>query len=142
MASVYDPLGFVSSCLLLSKIIYCNLGDLKVSWDKEIPIDIQTQWLKWITGLKTEIKIPRSIPIKNEPITEIDIHLFSDASIDEVCTADYAVVYQPTKVSQSLFTSKFRLAKKNILITLLKLIAAHMSSNLAGNLKCSRRKFI
>ena len=93
------------------------LCDLKVPWDKEITIDIQTQWLKWITGLKTEIKIPRpSIPIKNEPITEIDIHPFSDASIDGVCTVAYAVVCQPNKVSQSLITSKSRLSKKHISI--------------------------
>ena len=83
LPSIYDPLRFVLPCLLLDKIIYRNLCDLKVSWDKEIPIDIQTQWLKWITGLKTEIKIPRSIPNKNEPITEIDIHVFSDAILME-----------------------------------------------------------
>ena len=112
LASIYDPLGFVSPCLLLGN----NLCDLKVSWDKEIPIYIQTQWLKWITGLKTEIKIPRSIPIKYKPIAEIDIYLFSDASIDGVCTVTYTIVYQPNKVSRSLITSKSRLAKKNISI--------------------------
>ena len=53
LASICDPLGFVSPCLLFGKIIYCNLCDLKVSWDKEIPMDIQTQWLKRIAGLKT-----------------------------------------------------------------------------------------
>ena len=89
----------MSPYLLLGKIIYRNLCDLKVSWGKEIPIDMQTQWLKWITGLRTEIKILRSIPIKNEPITEIDIHFFNDASIDGVCTVAYAVVHQPNKVS-------------------------------------------
>ena len=52
------------------------------------------------------MKIPRSIPIKNEPITEIDIHLFNDASIDGVCTVAYTIVYQPNKVSQILTTSK------------------------------------
>ena len=46
LLSIYDPLGFVSPCLLLGKIIYHNLCDLNVPWDKEIPIDIQTQWLK------------------------------------------------------------------------------------------------
>ena len=118
------------------------LCDLKVPWDKEITIDIQTQWLKWITGLKTEIKIPRSsIPIKNETITEIDIHPFSDASVDEVCTVAYAVVCQPNKVSQSLITSKSRLSKKHISIQRLERITVHMSSNLVGNLRCSLRKF-
>ena len=95
MDSICDPLGFVSPCLLLDKIIYRNLCDLKVSWDREIPIDIQTQWLKWITDLKTEIKIPRSILIKNEPITEINIHLFSGASIDGVCPVAKAVTQKP-----------------------------------------------
>ena len=85
--------------------------------------------------------MPRSIPIKNEPITEIDIHFFSNASVDEVCTVAYAVDYQPNKVSQSLITSKSRSAKKNISIPRLELIAAHMSPKLAGNLKCSLRKF-
>ena len=61
LASIYDPLKFVSRGLLSGKMIYRNLCDLKVPWDKEMPIDIQAQWLKWITGLKTEIKIPRSI---------------------------------------------------------------------------------
>ena len=59
LASIYELLGFASLCLFSGKIIYLNLCDLKVSWDKETPIDIQTQWLKWIKSLKTEIKIPR-----------------------------------------------------------------------------------
>ena len=37
MASIYEP------CLLLGKIIYRNLHDLKVSLDKELPVDIETQ---------------------------------------------------------------------------------------------------
>ena len=85
----------MSPCLLLGKIIYRNFCDLKVSWDREIPIDIQTERLKWITDLKIEIKIPKSIPIKNEPIIEINIHLFSDASIDGVCTVAKAVSQKP-----------------------------------------------
>ena len=93
LASIYEPLRFMSPCLLLGIIIYRNLCDLKVSCDKEIPLDLQTSWLKSITGLKVEIKILRSIPIKNEPTTEIDIHLFSDASIDGVCTVAHTVVY-------------------------------------------------
>ena len=141
LASICDPLGFVSLFLLVGKIIYRNLCDLKFSWDEEILIDVQTQQPKWITDLKTEIKTPGSIPIKNEPITEIDIHLFSDASIDGICTVAYVIVYQPNNVSQSLITSNSRLAQKNISIPRPELIAAHIVSNLAGNLKCSLRKF-
>ena len=74
-------------------------------------------------------------------MTEIDIHVFSDASIDEVCPVAYAVVYQPKKSSQNLVTNKFWLAKKNISTPQLELIPANMSSNLLGNLKCSLSKF-
>ena len=43
LAAFYDPFGFVSPCLVLGKIIERNLCDLKVPWDREISIDIQTQ---------------------------------------------------------------------------------------------------
>ena len=43
LASICDPLGFVSLFLLVGKIIYRNLCDLKFSWDEEILIDVQTQ---------------------------------------------------------------------------------------------------
>ena len=43
LASIYGPLGFVSPFILVGKIIYRNLCDLKFSWDEEISIDVQTQ---------------------------------------------------------------------------------------------------
>ena len=58
-------------------------------------------------------EIPRSISIR-ETITNIDRHLFSDASMNGLCTVAYAVVYQPNKISQGLITSKSRLAKRNL----------------------------
>ena len=63
------------------------------------------------------------------------MQLFSDASINGVCTAAYAVKYQPNKVSQGLITSKTRLAKRNLTIPRLELTAAQISANLAQNIK-------
>ena len=68
-------------------------------------------------------EIPRSISIR-ETITNIDIQLFSDASINGVCIVAYAVIYQENKISQGLITSKSRLAKRNLTIPRLELIAA------------------
>ena len=74
-----------------------------------------------------------------ETITNIDIHLFSDGSINGVCTVayatTYAVIYQPNKIRQDLITSKCRLAKRNLTIPRLELIAAQMSVNLSQNIK-------
>ena len=92
LARIYDPLGFTSPVLLIGKILFCNFYDLKIPWDKEIPQEIENKWVKWVNGLNIKIEIPRSISIR-ETITDIDIHLFSDASINGVCTVEYAVTY-------------------------------------------------
>ena len=70
-----------------------------------------------------------------ETKTIIEIHLFNDAGINGVCTVAYAVIYQPNNISQCVITSESRLAKRNITIPRLKLIAAQMSVNLAQNIK-------
>ena len=134
LASIYDSLGFILPVLLIGKILFRNLCDLRIPWDNEIPQEIENKWVKWVNGLNIKIEIPRSISIR-ETITNIDIHLFSDASINGVCTVAYAVIYQPNKISQGLITSKSRLAKRNLTIPRLELIAAQMSANLSQNTK-------
>ena len=74
-------------------------------WDNEIPQETENKWVKWINGLNSKLGIPRSTSIR-ETIKNIDIHLFSDASINRVCTIAYAVIYQPNKIRQGLITSK------------------------------------
>ena len=61
--------------------------------------------------------------------------MFSDVSLTGVCTVAYAVVNQQIIFGQNLITSKSRLARKNLSIPPLRLVAAHMSANLAENLK-------
>ena len=120
--------------LLIGKILFRNLCDLIIPWDSKILQEIDNKWVKWFKGLNIKIEITRSITIK-ETMTNIDIHLFSDASINGVCTVAYAVIYQLNNISQGLITSKSRSAKRNLTIPRLELIAAQMSANLAQNLK-------
>ena len=76
--SIYYPLGFISPCLLTGKVIYQNVCDLKVPWNKEISRENQNEWLKWTRDLH-----------KVTMISYIDIHLFIDASLTGVCTIAY-----------------------------------------------------
>ena len=99
LASIYDPLRFISPVLLIGKILFCNLYDLRMPWDNKIPQEIENKSVKWVNGLNIKIEIPRSISIR-ETITNIDIHLFSDASMNGVCTVAYAVIYQPTRLAK------------------------------------------
>ena len=133
LASIYDT-GFTSSVLLMGKILFRNLCDLRIPWDNEILQEIENEWVKWVNGLNIKIGIPRSISIR-KTIKNIDIHLFSDVSINGVCTVAYAVIYQPNKISQGLITSKSRLSKRNLTIPRLELIAAQMSAKYK---KCSQ----
>ena len=43
LASTYDPLGFISLVLLVGKILFHNLWDLRISWDNEIPLEIENK---------------------------------------------------------------------------------------------------
>lgn len=52
-----------------------------------------------IKGLNIKIEILRSISIR-ETMTNIDIQLLIDASIDGVCIVAYAAIYQPNNISQ------------------------------------------
>ena len=44
LASIYDPLGFISPVLLIGKILFRNLHDLRIPWDNEIPQKIENKW--------------------------------------------------------------------------------------------------
>ena len=68
-------------------------------------------------------------------MANIDINLFSYASINGVCTVVYAVIYQPNNINQDLITSKSTLAKWNITIPRNVLIAAQMSANVSQRIK-------
>ena len=70
-----------------------------------------------------------------EPITNIALHAFGDASGNGVAAAAYAVVYQPSGQTQGLVTGKARLAKEGLTIPRQELIAGHMAANLVTNVK-------
>ena len=59
LASIYQPLGFISHVLLIGKILFRNLCDLRIPYDNEIPQEIENKGVKWINGLNIKIEIPR-----------------------------------------------------------------------------------
>ena len=61
LASIYDPLGFVSPVHLMGKIIYRMICEKKLAWDNTIPSDIMKVWDKWKITLIQRTEILRSI---------------------------------------------------------------------------------
>ena len=83
--------------------------------------------------IETKVKIPRSIPLKQESVKMIDSHVFGDAGVLGCCAVAYAVVYQTSSVNQVLIARKSRLPKRDMTVPRLELIGAHMTTNLAAN---------
>lgn len=133
LASIYDPLGFISPVTLVGKILYRDICDRKLGWDEPLPGDLINRWKRWQKSLPESFIVQRSIPLEQAKIERIDLHAFADASKNGTAASVYAVVFQKSRVSQGLLCSSSRLAKKSLSIPRLELVAAHMASNLLEN---------
>ena len=141
LASIYDPVGIISPVTLLAKDMYGDACDLKLFWDQRLLEDLMKRWTKWIKGLPhQQIEVPRSMPMYNEKMRPVPFMLLQTL-VQRECAAVYAVVDQLKGKSQGLLTSKSRLAKKNLTILRLELIATHMATNLLSNARIALHKY-
>ena len=137
VASIYDPLGIISPCHVLGKVIFSELCDEKIPWYAKAPECLKNKYVKWVrdtSSLKNEI--PRSVALNKESITAVDLYVFGDAS----AVASFAVFHQPSITNQGLLFSKSRTSKKNLAIPRLELVSAHMVSNLIENVKAALKR--
>ena len=79
--------------------------------------------------------VPRPLAPYHQPIQEVTLHGFGDASVNGVCAVVYAVVRQEDGVTQGLVCSKARIAKRNLTIPRLELISGHITVNLTTNVR-------
>jgi transposase InsO family protein len=135
LAKVYDPLGLVSPTTLTGKLLFREMCEAGLSWDGEFPGELQERWKAWYERLPERIEVPRPLTPFHQPVTTLHLHAFGDASKDGVAAAVYAVVEQASGTTQGLVCSKSRLAKKNLTIPRLELVAGHMAANLVANVE-------
>jgi hypothetical protein len=81
--------------------------------------------------------VPRSLAPHHLQISEIWLHAFGDASSKGVCAVVYAVVHQQEEVTQGLVCAKSRIAKRNLTIPRLELIAGRIAVNLVINVNAA-----
>ncbi|XP_030023064.2 uncharacterized protein LOC115442195 [Manduca sexta] len=77
---IFDPLGLLSPCIILPKILLQSLWLSKADWDEPVNSSIQTSWNRFINNLEclSSLHIPRRVLCTSPDI--IEIHTFSDAS--------------------------------------------------------------
>ncbi|XP_068752802.1 uncharacterized protein [Montipora capricornis] len=146
LAKVYDSLGLVSSTTLRGKFIFRDICVRKLPWDTPIPADLDERWRKWRGCLPGSLSVTRAISpftrgtaapptLHHNFFTNYPLDSFRDAISQGVCAAVYAVVKEESGTNQGLITAKSRLAKHNLTIPRLELVAGHMATNLAVNVQ-------
>ena len=97
IASIFVPLGLISTSHIIGKVSYRQLCQKKLPWDTEIywslPNSKQQQLKKWVNdNTNILLEIPQSFPTHKESTTSVELHVLGDASIVANCAAVYAVV--------------------------------------------------
>ena len=135
LAAVYDPLGIASPTMLMGKLLYREVCESRLPWDEKVSDRVGQEWLKFVRSLPDKIEVSRSLARFREPVKGVVLHAFGDTSGSGISSAVYAVITQASGVSKGLIAVKSRIAKKNLTIPRLELIAAHMAANLVDNVR-------
>ena len=140
VASIYDPMGFISPFVLLGKSILQEMCKRGTSWDDPIPENLEPRWEAWKTNLKDlwHIKVPRCFMPKGESAlaNKIELHHFCDASSNGYGTCTYLRVVTNNQVHCTLIASKARVAPtKRMTIPRLELTAAVVAAKLAHKIR-------
>eukprot|EP00117_Sycon_ciliatum_P035424 scpid12780/ scgid2970/ len=137
MASVFDPLGFVSPFIANARILLQDMWLQGVDWDDPLPEELHRRALRWYAELDelAQLEIPRCLQDVNagKPVSR-QIHVFADASESAYGAVSYLrCEYQDGHVSTTLIASRSRVAPITaVSIPRLELSAAVIGTQLAA----------
>lgn len=132
LASIFDPVGFLSPCTFLAKCIMQDLWKLNLGWDDPLPNDLREKWTIFITSLSSlsTIKIERHMLIPQ--FCGVHLIAFCDASARGYAACIYVRSVDPNNgVKTRLLISKSKVAPiKPFSIPRLELMATVLLSKL------------
>ena len=134
LAAIYDPLGVLSPVILVGKCVFRDCCESKLPWDKSVTGELLKNWQSFVKDLPRSVSFPRALVLHREEISFVDLHVFADASKIGTGAVTYAVIHQPSGVSQGIVAAKSRISKKTT-IPRLELIGAVMAANLLKNVR-------
>ena len=135
VSSVYDPLGFVSPCILQAKFILQELCRKHLKWDEPIPIEDEKLWISWLQDLPklANFSISRCfVPPGFGEAKLYELHHFSDASQQAYgCVSYLRAINEKGEIHCALVMAKSRLSPlKMITIPRLELSAAVLATRI------------
>ncbi|XP_055543765.1 uncharacterized protein LOC129729278 [Wyeomyia smithii] len=132
---LYDPLGFVAHFVVQGKILMQEIWRTGTNWDEPISESLHNLWSRWIEVYLTisEVRVPRCFlgHLLPEEIDEIELHVFTDASVASCACVAYLRMSYSGGGWCSLVAAKTKVAPLRALsIPRLELEAAMMGSRL------------
>ena len=100
--SLYDPLGIAAPVIIKAKMLLRAMStSLKRhpldDWDNPLPEQYREPWEAWCKSLADlgEVKVPRPyVSISLSDANHIEVHAFSDASVEAIAAVSYLKVIQ------------------------------------------------
>ncbi|XP_026467582.1 uncharacterized protein LOC113371152 [Ctenocephalides felis] len=133
IASIFDPLGFITPVVITSKLIMQQLWRENKDWDEPVTENLLKSWQLFSKQLEIlqQLTIPRQLNLF-KTIEKRSIHGFADASMKAYGACLYlCVTYQDGTCSSKLICSKSRVAPlKQITLPRLELCAALLLARL------------
>ena len=102
----------MSLLTLEGKLVYRAACEFKAPWHAKLDDKLCQRRENWERITPKNKSIPRAIVDNREPVDEIELHAFGDASTQGVGAAVYSIVRQQSGVTQRLVAGKGRLAKQ------------------------------
>ena len=80
--SLFDLIGFLAPFIVIPKLLLQELWRLGYDWDSPVDGPLLCKWLKWLEGVKrvSEVQLDRCYNLSDQQVSEIQLHVFSDAS--------------------------------------------------------------
>lgn len=129
ISKLFDPLGWLSPCVIMAKIFIQHLWLLKIGWDENLPVETIAKWLTIRHQFMTScaVKIPRWIGLKKDT-EHISLLGFCDAADHGLCGVVYIrIQHNSSEASCKLLAAKTKVAPlKKISIPRLELCAASL----------------
>ena len=136
--SLFDPLGLLSHYIVKAKILLQDVWRTGQGWDDELSGLPLKKWETWVTQLANieNLKIRRCYSPEMMTATQLQLHLFCDASEQAFSAVAYIRTTSESSIEISLVAAKSRVSPlKPVSIPRLELQAAVLAARLAETIK-------
>ncbi|KAJ8954661.1 hypothetical protein NQ317_012930 [Molorchus minor] len=108
IARIFDPLGLLSPCVIIAKVMLQELWLERLSWDDQVPNKLQSSWQSYVSELPelNKLQIKRFV-LCNVP-QSIELHGFSDSSAKAYGGLKHCMAYVIRFISNCRVKRDFR----------------------------------